>query len=148
MSIGFSDLLARRGMIPLREEGRRLRELLASHGIKARGIRQPVGTLSGGNQQKAVLARWLARDPQLIILDEPTRGVDVGAKAEIHALIDRLAAAGKGICMISSDLPELLAMSDRILVFHEGRIAGELRGAAMTQERVLLAASGLAGAAA
>ena len=104
---------------------------------------QPIGTLSGGNQQKAILARWLERAPEVIILDEPTRGVDVGAKAEIHALIDRLAGEGRAVLLISSDLPEVLGMSDRVLVMHRGAIAAELRGDAMTQENVLLAASGL-----
>ncbi|MBI4601027.1 MAG: sugar ABC transporter ATP-binding protein [Planctomycetes bacterium] len=143
ISIGFTDLIARRGLIPRREESTRLKAAVQAYGIRALGLRQPVGTLSGGNQQKAVLARWLGREPHLIILDEPTRGVDVGAKAEIHAFIDRLAALGKGVLLISSDLPEVLGMSDRVLVFHEGTVAAELRGAEATQEKVLLAASGL-----
>jgi ABC-type sugar transport system ATPase subunit len=99
--------------------------------------------LSGGNQQKSLLARWLEREPQVILLDEPTRGVDVGAKAEIHALIDRLAAKGKAVLLISSDLPEVLGMCDRVVVMCHGTIAAELAGTAMTQENVILAASGL-----
>ena len=102
-----------------------------------------MGTLSGGNQQKAVLARWLERDPSVILLDEPTRGVDVGAKAEIHGLMDRLAAESKAILLISSDLPEALGMSDRILVMRDGTITTELSGGAMTQEGVMRAASGV-----
>ncbi len=89
------------------------------------------------------MGRLLGRDPQVIILDEPTRGVDVGAKAQIHAAIDRLAAAGKGVLFISSDLPELIGMSDRILVMNRGQLAEELTGGAMTEHNVLLAASGL-----
>jgi len=86
-----------------------------------------VASMSGGNQQKVLLAKWLARDSKLLIVDEPTRGVDVGAKAAIHALLDRLAGAGLGILLISSELPEVLNLSDRILVMREGRMAGELR---------------------
>ncbi|MCS7325413.1 MAG: sugar ABC transporter ATP-binding protein [Thermoflexales bacterium] len=102
----------------------------------------PVSALSGGNQQKVVLAKWLAAQLKVLMLDEPTRGIDVGAKAEIHALIDELAHRGMAILMISSELPEVLAMSDRILVMCEGRLAGELSRAEATQERVLALASG------
>ena len=104
-----------------------------------------MGTLSGGNQQKALLARWLEGEPQLIILDEPTRGVDVGAKAQIHGLIRELAQRGKGVLLISSDLPELLTISDRIIVLREGRVKTELAARNASQEEVLLAASGLSG---
>ena len=96
-----------------------------------------VGALSGGNQQKVALARWLATDPALLILDEPTQGVDVGAKAEIHALMRELVAAGMAVLMISSDLPEVLAMSDRIVVMHHGTVAGTLDRADATEEAVL-----------
>jgi ABC-type sugar transport system ATPase subunit len=143
ISIGFSDLISSRGWIDRSKESSRLRELIEAYRIRAASLFQTVGTLSGGNQQKAVLARWLGRDPEVILLDEPTRGVDVGAKAEIHALIDRLAGRGKGVLLISSDLPEVLGMSDRILVMHQGTIAAELKGDEMTQEKVILAASGL-----
>jgi ABC-type sugar transport system ATPase subunit len=105
---------------------------------------QPVRLLSGGNQQKVVLAKWLAGDVRIFIFDEPTRGVDVGAKVEIYQLMNRLTAAGAGILMISSELPELLGMSDRILVMHRGRIQAELEASAATEERVLSAALGLA----
>lgn len=102
----------------------------------------PVNALSGGNQQKVVLGKWLAAQLRVLILDEPTRGIDVGAKAEIHALIDELAHRGMAIILISSELPEVLAMSDRILVMCEGRLAGELSREEATQERVLALASG------
>jgi simple sugar transport system ATP-binding protein len=95
-------------------------------GIKARDAEQPIGLLSGGNQQKALLARWLATEPKMLILDEPTRGIDVGAKAEIHKLISELAGQGVAILMISSELPEVLGMSDRVLVMHEGHMTGIL----------------------
>ena len=97
--------------------------------IKAAGPRQAAGTLSGGNQQKVVLAKWLARQCDVLIFDEPTRGIDVGAKYEIYLLIHELAAAGKAMILISSELPEVLGMADRILVMHEGRITGEIESA-------------------
>jgi len=101
------------------------------------GLGQPAGTLSGGNQQKLLLARLLLRPRRLLVLDEPTRGIDVGAKAEIYALMNRLTAQGLGILMISSELPEVLGMSDRVVVMHEGRTAGELSRAQATPERVM-----------
>ena len=106
------------------------------------GVR--VLTLSGGNQQKVVLGKWLAAGTDVLIVDEPTRGIDVGAKAEIYTLLDRLAAEGAGILMISSDLPEVLGMSDRILVMHQGRVQAVMDTARATPERVLQAALGLA----
>jgi len=143
ISIGFSDLLARWGMISARAERERVHGAMKTYDVRAVNPAQAIGTLSGGNQQKAILARWLERGPSIILLDEPTRGVDVGAKAEIHQFIDRLAASGRAVLLISSDLPEVLGMSDRVLVMHAGTIAAELHGQAMTQENVLLAASGL-----
>ena len=101
-----------------------------------------VGQLSGGNQQKVVLGKWLMTGPRVIIFDEPTRGIDVGAKAEVHRLISELAAAGKAVLMISSELPEVLAMSDRVLVMREGRINAELFKRDATAERVIAAATG------
>jgi len=103
---------------------------------------QRVNNLSGGNQQKVVVAKWLASNPKVLILDEPTRGIDVGAKAEVHAIMARLAEQGVGILMISSELPEVLGMSDRILVMHEGRIIGEFTREEATKERVMMAAIG------
>jgi ABC-type sugar transport system ATPase subunit len=103
----------------------------------------PVAGLSGGNQQKVVLARWLAANSRILMLDEPTRGVDVGAKAEIHALIAELAARGSAVLLISSELPELLSLSSRILVLRGGRVAGELPRAQATQDRLLRMMAGL-----
>lgn len=143
IGIGFSDLLTRFGLVRRKQEKSRVLEALAKYDIRANGPEQPVGTLSGGNQQKGMLARWLEREPRVIVLDEPTRGVDVGAKAQIHAVIDRLAAAGKAILLISSDLPEVLGMSDRVLVINRGRLSAELVGAELTEHNVILAASGM-----
>jgi L-arabinose transport system ATP-binding protein len=105
--------------------------------IKISSLDQLVAELSGGNQQKVVLGRWLARAPRVLILDEPTRGIDVGAKAEIYRLIAQLAANGIAILFISSELPELIGLSDRILVMAAGRIVGELQRAEATEQRVL-----------
>ena len=105
--------------------------------VRTPSLDQEVGKLSGGNQQKVVLARWLAARPKVLILDEPTRGIDVGAKAEIYRLIDELANAGLAIMFISSDLPEVLGMSDRIYVMQGGRITGELPGPGTTEQQVL-----------
>jgi ribose transport system ATP-binding protein len=110
--------------------------------IRTPHLQQKAMFLSGGNQQKVVLAKWLALHPQVLILDEPTRGIDVGAKAEVHALMSQLAQAGMGIIMISSELPEILAMSDRILVMHEGRVASILDRSEATQEKIMAYASG------
>ena len=110
--------------------------------IKTAGIEQEVSRLSGGNQQKVVLAKWLAADVDVLFMDEPTRGIDVGAKVEIYELMNRLTAQGAGIVMISSELPELLGMSDRILVMHQGKVQAEFRAGDATQEKVLRAALG------
>lgn len=105
--------------------------------VRTPSLDQEAGKLSGGNQQKVVLARWLAAKPRVLILDEPTRGIDVGAKAEIYRLIDDLANEGLGIMLISSELPEILGLSDRIYVMQNGRITGELSGASATEEKIL-----------
>jgi ribose transport system ATP-binding protein len=111
-------------------------------GVRAAGLGQAVGLLSGGNQQKVVVGKWLARRPRVLIFDEPTRGVDVGAKAEIYALMDQLAGQGVAVLMISSDLEEILGMSDRVLVLHQGRLAGELPRAGLSEEAVMHLATG------
>ncbi|OMH36734.1 sugar ABC transporter ATP-binding protein [Tersicoccus sp. Bi-70] len=109
--------------------------------VKAAGLDSEAGTLSGGNQQKVVLAKWLATGPRLLIVDEPTRGIDVGTKAEVHRLLDGLAHEGYGIVMISSELPEVLGMSDRVYVMREGRLTTELSRADATSEAVMTAAT-------
>jgi rhamnose transport system ATP-binding protein len=110
--------------------------------IRARSVQAPVWTLSGGNQQKVVLSKWLDTRPRVLILDEPTRGIDVGSKAEVHQIIDELAQEGMAIILISSDLPEVLAISDRILVMREGRQMTVVDREAATAEGVLAAAMG------
>lgn len=110
--------------------------------IKASSVRQPVGQLSGGNQQKVVLAKMLARNPKVLLMDEPTRGIDVGTKAEIYRLIRELAAKGTAVVAVSSELPELIGLSDRILVMHEGRISGEVEADGADDELILTYAYG------
>ena len=142
-SLSCMGKLTRLGFI----NGRRNREVAEKYradlSIKVPGIKQMVVNLSGGNQQKVVLAKALAADPEIIIFDEPTKGIDVGAKQEIYQLMNTLAEAGKAIIMISSDMEEILGMSDRIVVLHEGLVAGELQRDEFSQERVLQLASGM-----
>ncbi|MEQ4304057.1 sugar ABC transporter ATP-binding protein [Plantactinospora sp. B6F1] len=113
--------------------------------VKAGRLDDPVSTLSGGNQQKVVLAKWLATMPKVLIVDEPTRGIDVGTKAEVHRLMSQLASEGVAVLMVSSELPEVLGMADRVLVMHEGRVVGEIARDAATEESVMLAATGQGG---
>jgi ribose transport system ATP-binding protein len=136
------DHNSRFGLVSLRRESGMARRLCERLRVKTPRLSQPVGLLSGGNQQKVVLGKWLARQPRVLILDEPTRGVDVGAKSEIYALMDELAAAGIAVVMISSDLEEVLGMSDRVLVLHEGRLAGELPRAALSEQAIMHLATG------
>ncbi|MEE9465776.1 MAG: ATP-binding cassette domain-containing protein, partial [Candidatus Neomarinimicrobiota bacterium] len=110
--------------------------------IRTPGLRQKVGNLSGGNQQKVIISRWLTLNLRILILDEPTRGIDVGAKAEIHALMDRLVGEGVGILLISSELPEILGISDRILVMRAGEITGEFTRREATQDAIMHCAAG------
>jgi rhamnose transport system ATP-binding protein len=130
------------GFIDFRKERDVAAEYSTRLAIKARSIDAPVATLSGGNQQKVALSRWLATRPRVLILDEPTQGVDVGAKAEIHRLIVDLAAAGMAILLVSSELPEILAMCDRIVVMRGGTVAGLLERSKATPEAVMALAVG------
>ena len=130
--------LSRRGFVRLGEERAHFARYVDQLKIRAPGHEQHAGNLSGGNQQKVVLAKWLARNCDVLIFDEPTRGIDVGAKYEIYLLMNELVAAGKAIVMISSELSEVLGMADRILVMHEGRVTGEITDARRaTQEQVM-----------
>ena len=130
--------LSRRGFVQLGQEREEFGRYVDQLRIKIPSQEQRAGNLSGGNQQKVVLAKWLARNCDVLIFDEPTRGIDVGAKYEIYLLLNELAAAGKAIVMISSELPEVLGMADRILVMHEGRVTGELADARRaTQEQIM-----------
>ena len=137
LSLAMLGTLSRMGLIERRRETDIVAQQLQALRVKTAGPSVPARTLSGGNQQKLVLGKWLAGNPRVLILDEPTRGVDVGAKAQVHRLIRRLASDGVAILMISSELPEVLSVSDRILVMREGRIAGELSGKSATQAEIL-----------
>ncbi|HEY2799541.1 MAG TPA: ATP-binding cassette domain-containing protein [Chthoniobacterales bacterium] len=147
-SIGFnlslSSLasLTSKGIIDRELESQRNIQLFQSLRVKAPTLEATVGKLSGGNQQKVVLGKALMTEPRVIFLDEPTRGIDVGAKQEIYEIINQLTAAGKAVVLVSSELPELLGMSDRIVILHEGRLAGEFERAEATQEKLLAAAMG------
>ena len=107
--------------------------------IKCKDVAQPISALSGGNQQKVILGKWILCDSDILILDEPTRGIDVGAKYEIYQIINQLAASGKTVIFISSDMPEILGMCDRVYVMNEGEIVGELKGTDITQENIMRA---------
>nr|WP_242549696.1 sugar ABC transporter ATP-binding protein [Alicyclobacillus mali (ex Roth et al. 2021)] len=124
-------------------EGRLADRMKSQLQIKSRSPEQPVGELSGGNQQKVVFGKWVAREPSIIVLDEPTRGVDVGAKSEIYRVIFNLAESGVAVLVISSDLPEILTLSDRILVMREGMLMGELDGADASEEAIMRLATGM-----
>jgi rhamnose transport system ATP-binding protein len=140
--IATLQTFARNGWVSEQAERQATNDYVERLRIALRTIEQPVRELSGGNQQKVVLSRWLLTKPKVIILDEPTRGIDVGAKAEVHRLMGELAAQGLGIFMISSELPEILAMSDRVLVMHEGRLTARLSKQEMSSERIMAAATG------
>jgi len=131
------ERVARRGVIDGRAERAAAERAVNDLGVKTTSVDAPVATLSGGNQQKVALARWLATEPSILILDEPTQGVDVGAKAEIHAIINRLADRGVAVLIISSELPEVLALSDRIAVIRDGTIAGVLTREEASADRVM-----------
>ncbi|MDP2082575.1 MAG: multiple monosaccharide ABC transporter ATP-binding protein [Pseudotabrizicola sp.] len=129
--------IAMRGVLNQRREAQVAEDYRRAMNIRTPNVQQKVVNLSGGNQQKVVLSKWLFTDPQVLILDEPTRGIDVGAKFEIYNIMNQLAADGRGIVMISSEMPELLGMCDRIYVMNEGRIVGELSRAEASQERIM-----------
>jgi rhamnose transport system ATP-binding protein len=133
--------LSRYGWCSARREAALARNWIGRLAIRASGPEQVVHSLSGGNQQKVVIAKWLAREPAVLILDEPTKGIDVGAKAAVHAITGEYARAGNGVIMISSELPEILGMSDRVLVMRRGRVRGEFTRATASSEALLRAAS-------
>jgi rhamnose transport system ATP-binding protein len=139
--------LTRLGIVRAAAESRLAREWATRLQLKFHRLDDPAGFLSGGNQQKVVLAKWLATEPKVLILDEPTRGIDVGTKAEVHRLMSELAGRGLAVLMISSELPEVLGMADRVLVMHEGRLTGELSREEADEERVIRAATGQVAAA-
>ncbi|MFL6076457.1 MAG: sugar ABC transporter ATP-binding protein [Mycobacteriales bacterium] len=145
-NLGLTRLraLSRAGLMSRRRERAQAADWALRLRLKYRRLADPVTTLSGGNQQKVVLAKWLATEPAVLIVDEPTRGIDVGTKAEVHRLLSELAGRGIAVLMVSSDLPEVLGMADRVLVMREGRLVAEIPRAEATEESVLAAATGQA----
>ncbi len=142
ITISALGKISRLGFVNFRQAVGLAQEYVQRLNIRTPSLRQRVRNLSGGNQQKVVLAKWLSLNPKVLILDEPTRGIDVGAKAEIHALMSQLAKQGMGIIMISSELPEILGISDRIMVMHEGRIVAEFQRDEASQDEIMLYAAG------
>ena len=140
-SLAFIDKFAKMGVISQREEKEKADAMLAKLKVRMASPIQEIRTLSGGNQQKVLLAKWLLGDTKILILDEPTRGIDVGSKEEIHQLMVDCAGEGMAVIMISSELPEVLGMSDRIMVMHEGRVTGFLDREEATQVQVMELAS-------
>ena len=134
--------VSRLGLVDPRKEQKIAGQYASQLRIRSTSVEQLVNALSGGNQQKVVLSKWLATNPSVLILDEPTRGIDVGAKSEVHRIISDLAAGGLAIILISSELPEVLAMADRVIVLHEGRVTGAFARSEATSERVMFAATG------
>jgi ribose transport system ATP-binding protein len=128
------------GVIRSAKETAQAQSLTSRLGVKTPSLRQAVRNLSGGNQQKVVLAKWLATGPKVLLLDEPTRGIDVHAKREIYGLIEELVRSGLGVVLVSSELPEILAVADRIMVLCEGRVTGEFMRAEATEENLMRAA--------
>jgi rhamnose transport system ATP-binding protein len=137
--------LRRRGLLLGSVERRFAAEWAARLQVKYSRLGNPATSLSGGNQQKVVLAKWLSREPAVLIVDEPTRGIDVGTKTEVHRILADSAAGGVAVLMISSELPEVLAVADRILVMREGRLQAAFARADASEERILAAATGQAG---
>jgi len=138
-NLGYATLMssARYGLVDRRGQAKRASAVAERLAVRMRGLGQQVGALSGGNQQKVVLGRWISAGSRVLILDEPTRGVDVGAKVEIYQLMNEITAAGGAVVMVSSELPEVLGMSDRILVMSDGRVAGVLAAADADQHTVM-----------
>ncbi len=134
---------SRAGFLKLANEFALAREYTSRLDLRAASLDQDVGTLSGGNQQKVVIAKWLATRPKVIILDEPTKGIDIGSKAAVHAFMSELAAEGLSVIMVSSEIPEIMGMSDRVIVMREGRIAGRFERAELTAEKLVRAAAGI-----
>jgi rhamnose transport system ATP-binding protein len=134
---------SRHGFLRLAEEFKLARDFTARLDLRAASLDQDVGLLSGGNQQKVVIAKWLATKPRVIILDEPTKGIDIGSKAAVHEFMAELAAEGLAVIMVSSEIPEILGMSDRVIVMREGRIVAEVAGDQMTPETLIRAAAGI-----
>ncbi|MBQ5335414.1 MAG: sugar ABC transporter ATP-binding protein, partial [Oscillospiraceae bacterium] len=133
------DKVCSRGIIDTDRENAAAEEYREKLRTKTPSVQQAVGNLSGGNQQKVLLSKWMFAEPEVLILDEPTRGIDVGAKYEIYCIMNDLVAQGKSVVMISSEMPELLGMCDRIYVMNEGRMVAEMPAGEATQEKIMAA---------
>lgn len=144
ISMTIFRILSRFGIVNEKMETKIARDYVDQLAIKTPSIFQKVKFLSGGNQQRVVIAKWLATNPKILIVDEPTRGIDVGAKAEIHKLLNELSHQGVAILMISSELPEIIAMSDRVVVIYQGKVGAELRGKQINEEQIMQFATGQA----
>jgi rhamnose transport system ATP-binding protein len=141
ITAAIRNSLSKLGLITSKAENAAARVWASRLGVKTLALDAVAGTLSGGNQQKVVLAKWLATTPRVLIIDEPTRGIDVGTKSEVHRMMSELAGEGLGILMISSELPEVLGMADRVFVMREGRITAELDHSEANSESVMFAAT-------
>jgi ABC-type sugar transport system ATPase subunit len=142
LSLAYLDKITRLGFVNMRQEVSDCRRMVEAFNIRIASLGQEIGLLSGGNQQKAILSKWLLTSPDVLILDEPTRGIDVGAKAEIYKLIGEFVRSGKAVIVISSELPEIMGISDRIMVVHEGRITAEVERSEFNQDRLMKYALG------
>ncbi len=140
--VSLKKFCVARHVLRLGEESRAVDAQLRSLAVKARDQNQIVSTLSGGNQQKIVLAKWLLTDPQIVILDEPTRGIDIGAKADFYHIIRTLARQGRTVILVSSEMPELLGLCDRMIILCQGRITAEFNRGSFDQEEIIRAAIG------
>lgn len=136
------DTLSRHLILQSKKEAENATTYVDRLNIKVHSINQLISSLSGGNQQKAMIAKWLSANPAVIIMDEPTRGIDVGAKSEIHNMLRELSNNGIGVMLISSELPEIIGMCDRVIVMHEGRMTGEVSGREITEQSIIMLASG------
>lgn len=133
----MNDYFSKNGIVNKNQENVAAEDYKKRINVKATSINQTVGSLSGGNQQKVVLAKWMLTQPDVLILDEPTRGIDVGAKYEIYCVINELAKQGKAVIVISSEMPEIIGTCDRVYVINEGQIAGELTKDELSQEEIM-----------
>ena len=142
MSISYLDEITKAGFVNQKTEDKDCRKIAETVQIKMSGLDQSAGQLSGGNQQKVIIARWLLTQPEILILDEPTRGIDIGAKTEIYKLITYMAKQGKAVLVVSSELPELMGVCDRAIVMSKGKITGEVQRSEFDEKRLLSYAFG------
>jgi ABC-type sugar transport system ATPase subunit len=142
IALAYLNQICKFGFVRIEQEKKDCERIIESIGIRLHSAEQEIGSLSGGNQQKAIIGKWLLTEPEVLILDEPTRGIDVGSKAEVYNLIGALAKSGKAIIMVSSELPEIMGISDRILVVRQGEIVSEKFRGDFFQESLMQSAFG------